>query len=76
MTYNEAQRLKFRNSGTVNLYRRTQINIATCTVCGEELWTEGDMDGVTGMGALNRMKARHRHEHTMYDVPPHAPRRG
>ena len=78
MTYEKAKRIKFIRSTsfipTKNNYRGRQINTAVCTVCMQELWTEGDPDGVTGVGELNRKVGRHRHEHTMYDKPPHAPR--
>lgn len=73
VSYAQAQRIKFTRGVRVD-HDDKQINTAVCTLCQQMLWTEGRVDGVTGLGELNRMVARHRHEHTMYDVPPHAPR--
>jgi hypothetical protein len=63
ITYTQSKRIKFIRTVRRDEMYGTQINTATCTLCGEQLWTQGHTDGVTGIGELNRDVARHREKH-------------
>lgn len=63
ITYAQSRRIKFIRTTRRDEHYGTQINTATCELCGDELWTQGHIDGITGVGELNRDVARHREKH-------------
>lgn len=63
VSYAQSRRIKFERTTRRDEYYGTQINTATCLLCGYEMWTQGHIDGITGVGELNRDVARHRELH-------------
>lgn len=63
MSYAASRRIKFIRSVRRDEKYGTQINTAICTLCLEELWTQGHIDGITGVGELNRAVSQHRDRH-------------
>lgn len=65
VTYAQAKKIKFTRTVRRDELYGTQINTAVCGMCGDELWTQGHIDGITGIGELNTAVAHHRHRHVM-----------
>jgi len=66
ITYAQSRKIKFERTTRRDERYGTQINTAVCTLCGEELWTQGHIEGVTGVGELNRDVANHRQRHYLW----------
>lgn len=63
VTLAQSRRIKFDRTVRKDEKYGTQINTATCTMCGTEFWTQGHTEGVSGIGELNRSVGHHRIQH-------------
>lgn len=63
LTYAQSRKIKFERTVRRDEKYGTQINTAVCLMCGYEMWTQGHIEGVTGIGELNRSVAQHRDRH-------------